>query len=299
MSVIEGVIRREGLTLERSAQVIYVDPSATALQTAIDAAVDDAGDVIIVESGSHTVTETVAFNKKGITVIAADLYSPYARGERFTIRADAAFTDGPVATITRPCTLIGLGFWGREATGASVAMNFGTGGFNSGGWSQLKRCWFPNHGEIQRALDLSSVDRVTIEECVFDGSNNGALTSGTKELTIGVRLTQAHNCHLIENEFINALTAIDAALIAPKTDPVHGNVGCTIRENVMLGVPATHFFLDVEDTAAVRPQKIHVIGNQLGVAVASEAYKLGGAAQANLTSLVTAGLQFSDNHYAE
>jgi len=283
-----------------TAQLFHVSPGTDAVQDAIDACVDDNGDVVVVGPGTHTVTETVALNKRGVTLVAAHTgYQPGAQGERFTIRADAGFTDGPVATISRPTSILGLGFWGREAAGASVAMVFGSGGFDSGGWSLLRHCWFPNHGEIARGLDLASVDRVRVEGCVFDGSNNGALSAGGKRLTAAIRMTQGHNVEVVGNEFVNALTAIDLALIAPKSDPVHGNVGTTIAGNRMLAVPATHFFLDVEDDANVRPQTVLVADNFLGVALASEAYKLGGAAQADLAALVTAGLQFAGNRYLD
>ncbi|MDZ4247725.1 MAG: hypothetical protein U1D32_00385 [Patescibacteria group bacterium] len=274
------------------------------MQAAIDRCQDDVGDRIIRLPGTETVTSTVNFNKKGIIVQAVDIgYSILGRGERFTTRADAAFTDGPVATITRPCEQYGLGFWGREATGASVLADFSAGGFDSGGWSVMQHCWFPNHGEIERGLDLGSaaggVDRFVVDNCVFDGTNNGNMNSGGKRLTEAVRLTQGHNCYVTNSEFANALTAINLVLNSPKSDPVHGNVGCVLQANRMLGIPATHFFLDVEDTAAVRPQTVLVADNWLGVALASESYKLNGSAQANLTSLVTAGLQFAGNHYLD
>ena len=275
------------------------------LQKAIDSCVAQRGDVIVVARGTETVTASVNFNKRGITVIARPSgFTPYASGERFTLEADATFTSGPVAAITKPCTIIGMGFLGRQVAGPSVLASFGTGGFDSGGWSYLYRCWFPNHNGIARGLDLAGVDRTYIEECVFDGSNNGALTAGGKRLTEGIRLgSQAggacHNCYILNCEFINATTAINVVLATPKSDPVHGNAGCVIKGNRMLAVPGTQFFLDVEDVAGVRPQVIMVSDNDLGVAKASQAYKLGGAAQATLTALVTAGLQFANNRYAE
>ncbi len=268
----------------------------TTLQAAIDLCQDDQGDLIVCGSGSQTVTTSVLFNKKGVTVIAEDQYGPY-QGERFTIRSAAAFTDGPVATITRPTTIIGLGFFGRQTAATSVLASFGSGGFDSGGWTHLVRCWFPNHGSIARALDLTSVDRVTVEECIFDGSNNGALTAAGKRLTVGIALTQGHNVHLLRNEFINAITAIDAAVIAPETDPVHGNTGCRVMSNHFYGVADTHMFFNIEGVAAARPQKILMADNWLGLAN-TKTWGLN-ASLDSVANLTTEGVAFAGNHYAE
>jgi len=301
MSIIEGVTHPgviSGTARHPESRVIYVEPGTDALQEAIDSAVDDVGDVIVLRPGSHTVTEKVEFNKKGLIVIAADVgYAPNARGELFTVRADAGFTDGPVAEITRPTAIIGLGFWGRESAETSVLMSFGTGGFNSGGWSYLKKCWFPNHGGIARALDLVSVDRVLVDGCVFDGSNNGALSASGKRLTAGIKMTQGHNVYIRGCEFINAVTAIDLAVIAPQSDPVHGNTGCVVQANRFLGVADTHLFLNVEGVTAVRPQKTLVMDNWLGLAN-TKTYGLDGSLD-SVANLTTEGLAFAGNHYAE
>ena len=123
------------------------------LQDAIDRTVDNRGDVIYVGQGGAPVTETVTFNKSGISVIAANFgIAPRASGEFHAIYAAAAFTDGPVATITAPCFIHGMGFASRDTgalffDGAAVLV----GGAAAGAFGvHMKYCRFPKWGLANR-----------------------------------------------------------------------------------------------------------------------------------------------------
>ncbi len=152
-------------------------PLAT-LQAAIDLCVANRGDIIVVQrGGGEEVTSTVAFNKAGITVIGQQYgVSPLARGEYFSILAADTFTDGPVATITSPCTIIGLGFVSRDtgplyAAGAAMLIGGLAGADNASPFGvHIKDCRFPKWGLDNRigiALDGSS--NCLIEDCDFEG----------------------------------------------------------------------------------------------------------------------------------
>ena len=112
MSVIEGALRRAGITLNPNAQHMVVDPSITGeLQSAIDSAVAGNGDLIMVERGGHEVSATVDFDVSGLQVYAVDDgLNPLARGEFNGVYAASSLTDAPAAHVTAPCHIRGLSF---------------------------------------------------------------------------------------------------------------------------------------------------------------------------------------------
>lgn len=147
-------------------------PFAT-LQAAINATTAARGDVIFM-LGSETVTQTVSFNKAGISVYALDRGAPPGiTGEYIALLADATFTDGPVATVTAQCRIEGLGFAGRDtgATffdgaamligGLATALPFGV---------HIKNCRFPKWNLDNRiGIAIEGTTDVLIEGCVFEG----------------------------------------------------------------------------------------------------------------------------------
>ncbi len=155
------------------------------LQAAIDACVDSRGDVIYVARGSETVTETVAFNKLGISVIGQTWgMNPYARGEYTALVADAGFTDGPVATITASCFIYGMGFASRDAgalffsgAAALIGVPAAIGPFGV----HMKACRFPKWGLTNRiGLSIEGSSNTLIEECDFEGAfASGIYIQGT------------------------------------------------------------------------------------------------------------------------
>lgn len=176
MGVIEGVLAGAFPTRNPNAQVFIVDTYADLL-AAITAAVAGNGDIILIKRGGIEVTATVPFNKSGLQVYAVDDgQSPLARGEWNSLYAAAAFTDGPVATITAETSFRGIGFASRD-TGAlffsgAAALIGGPDPFGAFGvW--MKNCRFPKWG-LDNRIGLAiaggqAVSEVLIEECTFEG----------------------------------------------------------------------------------------------------------------------------------
>lgn len=165
----------------------YVDPGITAsgnglspetafatMTEGIAACTAGAGDLIIRMPGTETVTETITFNKTGITVVASTYgAAPLANGEMFATLADAAFTDGPVATITARCTIAGLGFVSRD-TGAlfyaGAAMLIGGLATASPFGACILDCRFPKWNVANRiGISVEGSSDCLIEGCDFEG----------------------------------------------------------------------------------------------------------------------------------
>ena len=157
-----------------SAKGDHWDTAFKTLQVAIDACTTRVGDVITVMNRTETVTETVNFNKTGITVQVARLGgSRNAMGEYCCLLADTTFTDGPVATITAPCTIDGLGFASRD-TGATfwsgAAALIGGLATASPYGVHMKNCRFPKWGLDNRiGLAIEGSSDCLIENCLFEG----------------------------------------------------------------------------------------------------------------------------------
>ena len=144
------------------------------VQAAIDACVASRGDIIFMARGYDTVTETVNFNKTGITFVVQTFGGPRASmGEYTAIIADDTFTDGPVATITAPCTIDGLGFASKDAgtlfySGAACLI----GGLASAApyGVHMVNCRFPKWGWTNRiGLAIEGSSDCLIENCQFEG----------------------------------------------------------------------------------------------------------------------------------
>ncbi len=144
------------------------------MQAAIDATVAGRGDLIHCKRGSETVTEVVLFNKSGITVKVMDWgINPFAKGEFSALLADSAYTDGPVAKISAPCRIEGLGFASRDAgttffSGAACLIG-GDADANPFG-VVMRHCRFPKWGLTNRiGLAIEGSSDCMIEECSFEG----------------------------------------------------------------------------------------------------------------------------------
>ena len=205
MSVIEGALRRAGITLAPNAQVMVVDPSITGeLQAGIDNAVANSGDLIMVERGGHEVSETVTFDKSGILVFAVDQgLNPLARGEFNGIYSAASFTDGPAATISAPCHIRGMGFVSRDVgatfwSGAACLVG-GTADANPFGvW--LDACRFPKWGLDNRlGLAIEGSSDVLVSWCNFEGVGSA--------LEAGIYIQGAMQNLTLHNNFFRQCTA--------------------------------------------------------------------------------------------
>lgn len=264
--------------MQPEARVFLVDPNVTAytLQDAIDECVAGNGDIIVCLPGGQTVTETVTVDCSGITIIAAHRgIQPFANGEYFALLADAAFTDGPVATITAPCTIIGMGFASRD-TGATfysgaAALIGGEADANPFG-VHMKGCRFPKWGLDNRiGLAVEGSSDILIEECSFEGVGS-AFDSG-----IYVQ-GATQNIVIRRNHFRDCTYAIVFGAFAG------GGPHCMIGQNVCE---------DSKLLSAASAATGIVYDNWLETATDTGSYN------DTVNNLNTLGLQFSDQHYAE
>ena len=242
------------------------------LQAAIDACTNYAGDVITCAKGTETVTATVAFNKDGIIVRPA-VYGmdSYNMGEHFTVWADAAFTDGPVATITKPCTIAGLGFSSRWAAGSAVYVNGEGGGF-AGGFAHLLGCRFPGWGGETYGVDFDAGAYNLVEACHFDAAFTAAVYFGPSASNNPAE-NEVRGCR-----FTGVTYAIEhAAAGTPGTFLYKGNV-------VVGGK-----FLNVNAAAC----NGLVADNWFGTATNATTYS------DTVVALKALGVTFSGNHYSE
>jgi len=148
------------------------------LQAAINECVDDRGDVIYYARGYTTVTTPVLFNKAGISVIAQGFgMSPLSVGEYLTIDAAAAYTTGPVATVSKPCRIVGLGFSSRSAGAKACAMLLENVSAYPG-WVHLLGCRFSNwYNNARYGINAEAGANNLIERCDFEAQAT-ALTGG-------------------------------------------------------------------------------------------------------------------------
>ena len=248
------------------------------MQSAIDATTAANNDVIYVARGSFTVTSTVNFNKSGIAVIVGNPgVSPWASGEYTALLADASFTDGPVATITAPCYIQGLGFASRDtgATfysgaaaligGLATAAPFGV---------HLRNCRFPKWGLDNRiGLAIEGSSDVLVESCIFEGVGanfaSGIYVQGATQ-----------NLHLIGNVFHDCDAAITHGAFAG------GGPQCVYAYNI--AEDCTKFLADGGNAATGIIYK-----NAIEIA-ATSAYTAASAA-----ALVALGLNPVGNDYIE
>ena len=213
MSVIEGALRRAGISLNPNAQIMVVDPSISGeLQSAIDNAVGGNGDHIFVERGGHEVSATVNFDKSGISVIAvADGLAPLMRGEFNAVFSADGFTDGPAVNIKAPCYVEGMGFASRDVGAtffSGAACLIGEFGLTTPVGAYLKNCRFPKWALSNRiGLAIEGSTDVTIDECSFEGV-------GT-DFEAGIYIQGAmQNIHILRNTFRQCIAAVKSGQFA-------------------------------------------------------------------------------------
>lgn len=253
------------------------DDAFSTKQAGIDACVDGRGDVILILPGGEEVTETVNFNKAGIYVKAVTYgVNPKASGELFSTYAATSFIDGPVATVTKRCTIQGLGFVSRDAGTtffSGAAMLIGGDGLAGQFGAHILNCRFPKWGFTNRiGLAVEGTSDVVIEGCDFEGV--------TTNFASGIYVQGATaNISILNNVFRDCTQGIQFGAFAG------GGPDCLIQGNV-----AVHGSLLAVPSAAVGA----VIGNFIPTLDVANAY--GGT---SLGDLETLGLWFADNHYSE
>lgn len=277
-------------------KVFYCDPTSGAdtnsgeshndakasMNAAVGLCVAGRGDVIVRMRGTETVTEEIAFDVSGVTVIAeSGGFSPEANGEFFATLSDAAYTDGPAARITADgVTLIGLGFVSRDA--GTVGNNRGSaltiGSLTTGAFGvHLINCRFPKWGVDNRyGIYLqgdAAVADCTIEGCTFEGV--GA------DFDYGILLNGAiQNPNILRNKFRDCTYAVGYNAFAG------GGPDALIAHNHVLTADK---LLDSNSLDA----PTLVADNWLGVATGT------GAFDVSIATLDGNNIFVADNHYKE
>ena len=243
------------------------------LAQALALCTDWKGDVIHVARGTQTVTATIDVSKKGVTIIADDLMAEGSNGEYHAILADAAFTDGPVMTITQPCNIIGLGFAGRDTgatfwSGASVLIGGLTTALPFGVYMAL--CRFPKWGlDARIGLSIEGSSNCRIEGCDFEGALRAGIyvQGATQHLVIKGNRFQGNTAAVLLGAFAGGGPTM---ILGP--------------DNIVKG----GYLLETDANTA----EGQIIGNYSDLAV-------GNAYDRTVTQLKAQGLDPIGNHYLE
>ena len=271
-----------GILMQPDSNVFIFDSSESSftLQDAIDACTAGKGDVIVWVGGGLEVTETINFNKSGITLIASNRgLSRLFEGEFHAIYANVSFTDGPVAQITASCRIIGIGFASRDVGSlffSGAACLIGGEGLATPYGVHMLNCRFPKWGFANRiGLAIEGSSDCLIEECSFEGVSAA--------FDMGVYVQGAvQNLEVRASRFRQCTYAIE-----------HGT---------MTGSPdGPHFFYNgnfLEDAKMLNSNGKGALGlvadNFLETAAAGSA-----SYDASVNTLIGQGINFSGNHYAE
>lgn len=283
MAVIQGgsiidTLRLAGFVVQPEANVYIVDPNVSAFtfQNAIDLCVAGNGDFIVPLPGTHDITTTVLFNKSGVTVVAPQRgLSPFKDGEFNVLLSNASFTDGPVAKISAPTTIIGMGFASRD-TGATfyfgAALLIGGDSDANPFGALIKRCRFPKWGLDNRiGIGVEGSSDCMIEECDFEGVGTA--------WQAGIYVQGAcQNLNIRNNHFRQCTAAIKFGAFAG------GGPHIFIERNIV----EDGLILDSDAKAATG----FVYDNFSELAAAS-------SYDASVGTLQAQGIQFAGNHYTE
>ena len=269
------------------------DNAKGTLQACIDLCTANKGDVIVRMRGYSAPAATINFNVFGITVVAQTWgMNPRAQGEWFA--EDTSNTDGPAARITEACTIIGLGFFGAQASGDNVTAAVildGSSGATDGYGTHLYRCrignW--NRAAVNYGVYNLGVANALIEECYFVGGVANVLEAG-----------------ILHDEHITAGGGRPGEVSSFRNNFEH----CTYAHEVVSGSRVTNCVWDGDKMgfnfaadAYVKMLKLNVLGGGgavHGAHVMNCNFATGvdtGTYSHALSSLVTEGYQFSGNHY--
>lgn len=251
------------------------------LQAAIDLCTAEKGDTIKVAKGSHSVTAPVEFNKRGIVVEAMMGMAGPAMGERFTVSANASLTDEPVAIITEPCVIKGLGFAGRDLTKESLLFDCDEiGGWNAG-FSALINCRFSCwYGAIATGIRMKGGQLNHIMGCTFDGLFVG----------FGTAAIITEKSGYIDPGFIRVLGNYFSGVGSGKH--------CIKHSDAAIGVVYAHNYIDGGYLG--NRGKFLDNNNKASEGLAADNW-LGGLANqaAAFENLTNSSLKFAGNHYEE
>lgn len=169
-----------GSGLNPDASIQVVDPSAGEdINDAIDNVSDGRGDFILVKPGSHNAAGTIACNKKGMTIIAAQFGHPDPfKGESFMLRTSSDYATVPGVTVTKPVRIVGMGITGRDTDKQSLLVDCLEAGGFSGGFNSFEFCRFPAwYGAMDTFVTLIGGSVNIFHRCTFDGLFGGITTA--------------------------------------------------------------------------------------------------------------------------
>jgi hypothetical protein len=274
--------------LDDGAQVFYCDPTSggagnpgtrakpvNTMAAALALCTDGRGDVIIRFRGGEEVSSTCDFNKAGVTVlcVAAGL-APQFNGEYFSMYSAASLTDAPVAKITARTTIVGMGFVSRD-TGATfydgAALLIGGDADATPYGVHLLQCRFPKWNLDNRiGLAIEGSTDCLIEECYFEGVgasfDSGIYVQGATQ-NLEVRDCRFRQC---------TYAILHGAFAGGGPHCIYKGLVCEdsklLSSSTATGIVADCWLETATDT---------------------------GSYNDTVNNLNTAGLQFSDIHYAE
>ena len=277
MSVIEGALRRAGMTLNPNAQVMVVDPSITGeLVAAIANAVAGNGDLIMVSRGGHETAATIDFNKSGLQIFAVDDgLNPLARGEFNGVYAGSTLTDAPAVQISAPCRVRGLSFASRDVgatffSGAACLIGGAADANPFGVW--MDACRFPKWGLDNRiGLAIEGSSDVLVSDGIFEGVGSA--------FEAGIYIQGAmQNLTLLRNKFRQCTAAVKAGAFAG------GGPHLMMERNVV----EDGLILDTQGNTGTG-----IIYDNFSELNAASSY------DASVATLQGNGWQISGNHYGE
>jgi hypothetical protein len=171
------------------------------LQGAIDACVDDRGDVIYVARGYNATTATTLFNKAGISVIAATYgMPPQFAGEYFAI--DCSSTTTPCATISKSCHIRGIGF-ASSYVGANSHNVLYDSASGDPGWVWLDHCRIVNWARATEfGIWFEAGANCLIEGCSIEGDY-----AAPTNFTAGIAFSGSGSNNPIRNQIRNCTFA--------------------------------------------------------------------------------------------
>lgn len=244
------------------------------LQGAIDACVDDRGDIIYVARAYMAISTPVLFNKQGISVIAqAWGQNPRDQGEYLTL--DNTTGGAAAGVISKSCRIVGLGFHTAN-TGALSAALLLENASSSPGWNHLLNCRFVTWGTATLyGINAEAGANNLIEKCSFEGTAAVPFQAG-----IGFGGSPTQNPiqnEVLDNRFRDCTYAIEHVDGTPQN--------FLYKENVCVDSK----LLNSKNAAADGL----VAGNWLETATDTGSYDVA------VATMQGNGLQFSGNHYSE
>lgn len=263
-------------------------------QAAIDLCTNRQMDTVIRLNGTESLTTPLLFNKLGITLIGEDSgWAIPGKGERFMYYGASGVA---VATITQPCTIIGVGFSGQFSGAGSY--NVCIDATDSDGWigcfTSIFGCRFTTWGtQPNYALWLKGSNNCHIEGNHFDGNFEGFANAA-----IGLGASNVANIGVANSRFINNyFTHLKNGNYAFEAMASSYTQGCFIGHNVMVGKDGA----DAEGAPGVGAFFNHAGTGAYGTILYDNYIPLANtsAYSDTIANLKTAGYQFVGNHYTE